>query len=117
MPFETAVKHIRCNLMAWNYDFGYKECPAGGKVKRIIGIHRQLTGSKDCIRGETYGSIQDKVWVRGGCAAVIIVLLDGRCICSRVIFKKNKIITNINFTTKIVLFPIFSTQCFYVHFF
>jgi hypothetical protein len=44
-----------------------------------------LTGSRNCIRGVTYGSMKDKVWVTAGCMAIFAVLLDGKGVCSRVI--------------------------------
>jgi hypothetical protein len=65
-------------------------CPAGGKVRQIVGIFRQISGSKDCTRGETYGSVKDRVWVSNKCMAVFLVLIDGRCVCSRDIFKIEK---------------------------
>jgi hypothetical protein len=50
-----------------------------------------LPGSKDCIPGVTYGihnEINNYVWVVNGCRAWFTVLLDGKCVCSRVIFLK-----------------------------
>ena len=74
----TALKHILCKS---DVDYARKYCPAGGTVRQIVGIRRQLSGSEDCILGATYGSIKDKVWVGGGCMAEFFVLVEGRCFC------------------------------------
>ena len=76
MLLDSAIAHILCE----SSNFEYKECPAGGKVNRIVNIHRQMSGSEDCIAGRTFGSRgKDYVWVDGGCRAVFIVVLDGMC--------------------------------------
>jgi hypothetical protein len=92
---NTALEHIRCESQFFGV---FQLCPDGGKVKQIIGIHRLLTGSRDCIRGVTYGIglKKDKVWVRGGCKAIFTALLDGKCVCSGVIFSKKKINHKLN---------------------
>ena len=74
MSFPS-LEHIQCES---NDKFDYKQCPAGGKIDRVIGIFRQLSGSKLCKLGETYGALHDYVWVNAGCRAVIMVVLGGR---------------------------------------
>jgi hypothetical protein len=75
------MKHITCE----SHDYERKECPVEGKVKQIVGIQRQTSGSQDCTLGETYGNYEDRIWVNSGCKATFLVVVeDGKCVCSRV---------------------------------